>query len=119
MKLLILLGAATLAFGTGFASAASLSNNPPKSATICLDGGGHLMPVHCRTIDASRLVARDDVCICPGATLQVTAPVCGPGVKPPGENAAYEQERLKAVSHGSLMDASWRGQAMCVAPRNR
>jgi hypothetical protein len=118
MKLSILFSLAALGLSGGVASASSLSDNPPKSTTICLDTGGHQLPVHCRA-QASRLDAREDICICPAATQQVTAPVCGAGVHAPGESAAYEQERLKAISHGSLMDASWRGQAMCVAPRNR
>jgi hypothetical protein len=51
--------------------------------------------------------------------MRVKAPVCGPGVKPPSTTAAFERERLKSVTNGSLMDAKWQGQPMCVAPRNR
>ncbi len=119
MKVSIFLSIAALGLWVGAASAHSLSDNPPKSTTICLDGGGRMLPVHCRTNDASRLDAREDICICPAATLQVKAPVCASGVKPPGESAAYEQARIKAVSHGSLMDSNWQGQPMCVAPRTR
>jgi hypothetical protein len=119
MKAIIFAAAAALGLSAGWASADSLSANPPKTMTICLDSGGHKAPVHCRTQDASRLDAREDVCSCPGATRQVTAPVCAPGVRPPGESAAYERARLRAASHGSLADATWQGQPMCVAPRNR
>ena len=116
MKLSILLAGAALILGAGAASADSMGG---KSTTICLDSGGRQAAVHCKTQGASRLSSREDICICPAATLQVTAPVCGDGVTPPGESAAYERERLRAVSHGSLVGATWRGQAMCVAPRNR
>jgi hypothetical protein len=107
MKAIIFAAAATLSLSAGWACADSLAANPPKSMTICLDAGGHKAAVHCRTQNASRLDAREDVCSCPAATRQVSIPVCAPGV------------RLKAVNHGSLADATWQGQPMCVAPRNR
>ena len=118
MKAIIFATAAALSFGAGVAYADSLADNPPTSTTICLDAGGRQAPARCRA-QASRLDAREDICICPAATQNVKAPVCGPGVHPPAESAAYERERLKAVSHGSLMGATWQGQPMCVAPRNR
>jgi hypothetical protein len=117
MRPSILLAAAVLSLSAGAALTSSLSDNPPKSTTICLDSGGRQAPVRCRA-QASRLDAREDICICPAATMTVTAPVCAPGVHPPAQSAAYERERLKAVSHGSLMGATWQGQPMCVAPRN-
>jgi hypothetical protein len=119
MKLSILLATAAISLGPAAASADSLSDNPPKSMTICLDTGGRQAPAHCHTANASRLDAREDICTCPGATQMVKAPVCAPGVHPPAESAAYERERLKAVSHGSLADATWQGRPMCVAPLNR
>jgi hypothetical protein len=118
MQAAIFAAIAALSLSAGSVYADSLSDNPPKSMTICLDGAGHQAAVHCRTQDASRLDAREDVCICPGATRMVKAPVCGSGVHPPAESAAYEQARLKAVSHGALDGASWQGQPMCVAARN-
>ncbi len=118
MKSSIFLAAAVLSFSAGVACAQSLADNPPKSTIICLDTGGQLRPVVCRA-EPSRLDAREDICICPGSTQQVTAPICAPGVTPPAESALYERERLKAVSHGSVVGASWHGQPMCVAPRNR
>jgi hypothetical protein len=116
MKLSILLASVALVLSAGAASADSMG---AKSTTICLDSGGHKAAVHCKTQDASRLSSQEDICICPAATLQVTAPLCAPGVQPPGESAAYEQARLKAVNHGSLVDASWQGKPMCVAPHSR
>jgi hypothetical protein len=118
MKPSILIAVAVLGLSAGIASADSLADNPPKSTTICLDSIGRMLPVHCRA-QASRLDAREDICICPAATQEVKAPVCGPGVHPPGESAAYERERLRAVRHGSVVGAVWQGQAMCIAPRNR
>ena len=49
----------------------------------------------------------------------MTAPLCAPGEHPPSENLAFKQARLKAVSHGSLMDASYEGKPMCVDPHDR
>jgi len=118
MKVTILAAAAALSLAAGVAQADSLGDNPPKSTTICLDTSGRARPVHCRA-QASRLDAREDICICPAGTQNVKAPVCAPGVKPPAESARFERERAAAVSHGSLMGASWQGQPMCVAPRNR
>jgi hypothetical protein len=113
MKLSILLASAALALSAGAAWADSPGG---KTTTICLDSGGHQAPVRCKTQDASRLTHREDICSCPGATQQVTVPLCARGMHPPGESAAYEQARLKAVSHGSLEGATWQGQPMCVAP---
>lgn len=116
MRLSILAATATLALSAGVASA-----EPPsgQSTTICLDGSGHQKAVQCKTQDASRLKKHEDICICPAATLQVTAPLCAPGAHPPPESAAYAQARRKAVDHGSLMGATWQGQPMCVAPHER
>jgi hypothetical protein len=108
-----------LALGVLALSAGAASADSKSTTTICLDGGGHQAAVHCKTQDASRLSNREDICICPGATRQVTAPLCPPGVRPPAESAAYEQARLKAVSNGSVEGATWRGQPMCIAPRDR
>ena len=113
MKLLTLFAAAALTLSGGLASADSLDRS---STTICLDGGGHQAAVTCTRREASRLNQQADVCICPAASLQVKAPVCPSGVKPPPESASYEQARLKAVSHGSLAGAAWEGRPMCVAP---
>lgn len=118
MKLSILLAAATLglgaaALGAGLASADTLDRT---STSICLDGSGHQEPAHCRGQDATRLNQQADICICPGATRQVKAPLCPSGVKAPPESMDYVQARLKAITDGSLVGATWHGQPMCVAP---
>jgi hypothetical protein len=120
MRLPILLTSAVLslsagAFGAGLASADTLDRT---STSICLDGSGHQKPVHCRGQDASRLNQQADICICPGATRQVTAPLCPPGVKAPPESMDYVQARLKAINNGSVVGATWHGQPMCVAPHS-
>jgi hypothetical protein len=112
MKLSILLAATALALSAGAAAADSIDRS---STTICLDSGGRQLPPSCKSQDASRLNHQEDICICPAATMRVKAPLCGAGVKAPSETAAYEQARLKAVSHGSLVGAQWEGQAICVA----
>ena len=113
MKLSILLAASALAISAGAASADVIDKT---TTTICLDSGGRQLAPHCKSQDASRLSHQEDICICPAATQPVKAPLCAEGVKPPGESAAYEQARLAAVSHGSLVSANWQGQAICVAP---
>ncbi len=118
MKLSILLASGALVLVANSAGAAA--GVTPKSMTICLDSGGRKLAAHCHIGDGgSRLDAREDVCTCPAASQIVKAPVCAEGMAAPAESAAYEQARLKAVSHGSVMDASWQGKPMCVAPINR
>ena len=116
MKLPALLAVGTLALA-GVANAQSLADNPPKTTTICLDVAGKQLPAHCRG-QASRLDAREDICLCPAGADRVTTPVCPQGVRAPAESAAYERARLAAVQHGSLVGQSYNGQPMCVAPRN-
>jgi hypothetical protein len=117
MKTSILLTTAAFCFAAAAAAAQSLADNPPKSTIICLDVAGKSLPATCKA-SGSRLDAREDICLCPAGGERVTIPVCGPGVKPPGESAAYEKARRAAVSHGSLAGASFNGQPMCLTPRN-
>jgi hypothetical protein len=119
MRAIVFAAAAALSLTAGWACADAMSSRSPKTVTICLDPGGRTAPVTCPIHDASRLNSREDICSCPGATQQVSAPVCAPGMHPPEQSAAYEEARSKAVSHGSLVGAMWRGQPMCEAPRNR
>lgn len=114
-RVLILAGAISLAAGAAFAQ--SLADNPPKSTTICLDVSGRSLPAKCQ-VQASRLDAREDICLCPAGGDRVTIPVCPAGVRAPAESAAYETARHKAVKAGSLAGAMYNGQPMCVAPRN-
>ena len=118
MKTLFVATIAVLTLSAGAAAARALSDNPPTATTICLEAGGQQRAAVCKA-HASRLDATEDICQCGGAAQRVTITVCPAGVSAPGESAAYEQARLKAVSHGSLVGATWQGQPMCVAPRNR
>jgi hypothetical protein len=118
MKSTILLSLAALGLSVGLACADPLSDNPPKSTTICLNTGGQMIPARCQIGEASRLDAREDICICPAGAQQVKAPVCPPGVNPAPESAAVERARMQALKNGSLVGATWQGQPMCVAPRN-
>jgi hypothetical protein len=120
MKLSILLASGALVLSTGAVSAglASADTLDRTSTSICLDGSGHQKSVQCRGQDASRLNQQQDICICPGATRQVTAPLCPPGVKAPPESMDYVQARLKAINNGSVVGATWRGQPMCVSPHS-
>jgi len=116
MRASILL-AATLSLAAGAAAAQSLADNPPKATVICLDVAGKSLPATCK-LSGGRLDAREDICLCPIGGDRVTIPVCAKGVRAPGESLAYEKARRAAVSHGSLVGATFNGQAMCLAPRN-
>ncbi|MBS0332331.1 MAG: hypothetical protein JSS35_06155 [Proteobacteria bacterium] len=117
MKFSILLAAA---FGAAGLAASASAADAPKTMTICLSSGGQLEPATCRGYGGgSRLASQDEVCSCPGASQMVKAPTCAPGEVPPAESAAYEQARLKAITHGSLVGATWQGKPMCVNPTHR
>jgi hypothetical protein len=117
MKTAILPLGAALGLCAGMAMAQPLNENPPTTTILCLDVSGRSLPATCR-VPASRLDPREDICICPAGGERVTAPICAAGVRPPAESAAYENARRAAVSHGSLVGATFHGQPMCVAPRN-
>src|SRR5579871_5515945 len=115
-----LLLSATLAFGlaSGVASAQSLADNPPKVRTVCIDVMGRSLAAHCRG-QASRLDAREDICLCPAGAEMASASVCPAGVHAPAESAALEKARREALNHGSsLVGAMYNGQPMCVPARN-
>jgi hypothetical protein len=114
----LLLGA-TLSLAASAAAAQSLADNPPKVRTVCIDVAGRNLPARCQA-QASRLDAREDICLCGAGAQMVTASVCPAGVKPPAESAAYEKARRLALNEhgGSLVGATYQGRPMCVAPRN-
>ncbi|HEY3950939.1 hypothetical protein [Phenylobacterium sp.] len=117
MKLSILLAAGAVSLAAALAAQAA---DAPKTQTICLASGGQQRPATCHGYGGgSRLAAQDEVCTCPGAAQMVKAPTCAAGETPPSESAAYEQARLKAISHGSLEGATWQGKSMCVNPTTR
>lgn len=100
----------------GAAAAQPVAENPPSTAVICLDVAGRTLPVRCRA-DASRIDQSYNICQCPSDGQRVIASVCPQGVSPPGDSAAFERARLAAIQHGSIVGATFRGQPMCVAPR--
>ncbi|MEO8115578.1 MAG: hypothetical protein ABI655_14420 [Phenylobacterium sp.] len=111
MGLSILIAAALAAATPG-----SLAENPPTRTIVCLDVGGASLPAVCR-VPASRLDQREDICLCPRG-MQVTAPICPPGVRPPAESGAFERARRLASRDGSLVGDLYAGKPMCVAARN-
>ena len=117
MKPSILVLAGALSLAAGVACAQSLADNPPKTTIICLDVAGKSLPDTCQA-QASRLDAREDICLCPLGGDRVTISVCPAGIHAPAESAALMQARRKAVRHGSLVGASYKGQPICRAPRN-
>ena len=113
----ILILATAISLAAGVVAAQPQGENPPRSTVICLDVAGRSLPATCQ-VPASRLDSREDICLCPGEGERVIVPVCAAGVRAPAESAAYARARRKAVIHGSLLAATWQGQAMCVAPRD-
>lgn len=110
-----MIAAVALAGSAGAALAGPMSN-PPSERTICIDVGGQSLPAVCK-VPASRLDRREDFCLCPQG-VKVTAPVCGPGQKAPGETLAYEKARKVAARDGSLVGDLYQGRPMCVAARD-
>ncbi|HSV01874.1 MAG TPA: hypothetical protein VLI41_01600 [Phenylobacterium sp.] len=100
----------------GAAAAQPVTESPPSTAVICVDVAGRTLPVRCRA-QASRVNQSYDICQCLSGGQRVIASVCPDGVSPPGDSAALEQARRAAIQHGSIVGATFRGQPMCVAPR--
>jgi len=117
MKTAIFSLAAALSLCAGLAVAQPVNENPPTSTILCLDVSGRILPATCQ-VPGSRLDPREDICTCPLGGERVTTPICPKGVRPPAESAAYEKARHAAISHGSLVGATYEGKPMCVAPRN-
>jgi hypothetical protein len=112
MKAFIALAAAAALCG----GAASAQKILPKTTTICLDVGGHVRPVRCRYMSASRIDKREDICQCLSGGQPIIVDVCPDGVNPPAESAAYERDRYAAIQKGSLVGQNWQGRPICVAP---
>ncbi len=115
MRLLVLISVAALAVASvAAAQPSSAPHSSEPAATLCLDtlGGSH--PPVCHSMSASRLASPPDICLCHGPYMQVRAPYCAPGEKPPAESAAMEHARAKAAKDGSLFGDSYEGRRMCV-----
>lgn len=100
----------------GAAQAQPVNENPPTRTIICLDVGGQTLPTVCK-VPPSRLDPREDICTCPQG-VRVEAPVCGPGQRPPAQTRAFDRARKQASRDGSLIGDLYKGQPMCVRPRN-
>jgi hypothetical protein len=116
MRLPILIAAGFLAAGAASAQAPP-GENPPRTTVVCLDVSGRSLPAVCRA-PASRLDPREDICLCGRGGIQVTAPVCPPGVRPPAETVELDRARRVGLQTGTLAGVTFRGQPICVAPRN-
>ena len=115
MKPVLLLAAAAAALAAPALAQAPLNQNPPRETIVCLDVSGRSLPAVCKA-PGDRLDPREDFCLCPEGR-RVTAPVCGPGEKPPAESRAFEAARRGAAEDGSLMGDLFEDKPMCVAPR--
>jgi hypothetical protein len=110
MRSLAILGAAA-----ALLSGPAVAYPGRTTTSLCLDPGGHPLPVTCHIGQASRVEHQEDICQCLNGGMQVTVPLCPRGVTPPPESAAYERARYGLVQHGSLVGATWQGRPVCVA----
>jgi hypothetical protein len=100
--------AASAAFTGGAASAGS-----QRMATQCLDTNGEPHGAICRR---GSVWDQSDICRCPGATQEVSAPYCERGETPAPDSLEANQARLAAARHGTLAGASYQGKRFCVRP---
>ena len=101
---------------TATAAGAQPQTNRPGLAVVCVDVNGALRPPACRQLQASRLDASEDSCVC-RTGQRVEASVCPKGVAAPPDSLAVNRARNAALRHqSSLVGASWQGGPLCVAP---
>jgi hypothetical protein len=105
--------AISLALGLMAALAVGPALAQPQTTSICLDPGGHTLPVTCQT-RASRVQYEEYICQCLKGGEQVTIPICPKGVRPPADSADYERARYAAIKKGSLVGAMYKGRPMCA-----
>lgn len=116
-SLIAVLAISAAALLTAAAGEPGSSASNPATRTICVDLGGETRPAVC-TASASRLDAREDICLCrEGQTVE--APICGTGDRPQAETRDFERARKAAAKDGSLVGDLYADRPMCVAPRNR
>ncbi|MBX3485776.1 hypothetical protein [Phenylobacterium sp.] len=106
------------ALGAGAACAQPIDENPPTKTIQCIDVGGQSIPASCN-VPGSRLDPREYICTCPNGGQRVEVAVCAKGQKPPAESKALNVARREGIRDGSLLGDTVKGQAICVAPRNR
>jgi hypothetical protein len=84
---------------------------------ICMRRDGRTEKAVCRVIGSG--TARNDSCRCPrGGTRLVNISICGPGMRPPSEDAAFRAWRADTVTQmGTLVDTQYMGQQVCVRRR--
>ncbi|MBL8557036.1 MAG: hypothetical protein JNL41_22375 [Phenylobacterium sp.] len=109
---------ALVALCAGAAYAQPIDENPPTRTIQCIDVGGQLIAASCN-VPGSRLDPREYICTCPNGGQRVEVAVCAKGQKPPAESRALNIARREAIRDGSLLGDTVKGQAICVAPRNR
>lgn len=105
-----------LAGAAGLAQAATPGGKTPQRSQVCLDVSGQSLPAVCQ-VPASRLDQREDICQCPEGRL-VDVAVCAPGQRPPPDGIALDKVRRLAAKDGSLIGDKFKGQPICIAPRN-
>ena len=97
-------------------AAAQPQTNRPGLAAVCVDANGELRAPLCRHLDASRLDAREDICLCPRGQ-KVEADVCPAGVAGPPDSLAVNRARNEFLrQHSTLAGATWQGRPLCVVP---
>ena len=84
-----------------------------RTATVCLNMDGSTRGAICHKTSTWR---QDDIFNCPGATDQVTAPLCAAGESPAPDSADANRARHEAVHNGSLAGGTYKGHRFCVRP---
>ncbi len=84
-----------------------------RTTVQCLDMSGAPKGPVCRQGDIWR---QSDICRCPSATLEVSAPYCDRNETPAPDGLEANKARLAAAHQGTLVGASYQGHRFCVRP---
>jgi hypothetical protein len=112
--LMALVGVAALA--TSAAAQPPAHGDERDAGTLCLDTLGINHPPTCKTMSATRLESKPDICLCLGNWVTVKVPWCAKGQHPPAESADYERARYAYASknHLSLFGFAYKDQPACI-----
>jgi len=109
------IGAATLLAGVAGPAAQADGTSRPGATVVCLDPNGATRGPICKR---GSVWSQDDICRCPDATTEVTAPYCDKGEVPVGQGRAADRARSEAARDGSLVGKSFEGRRFCVRPQH-
>ncbi len=105
-----------LAAGLAGSAAAQPGGRLPEDGLVCMAPNGAAEPALCRR---GSDYGPSDICLCPGSSTRVDAPICAKGEKPPAETVGLMRARRLAARDGSLYGDTYEGHRMCVKLPNR